>query len=189
MKLSFRGNINFVSFFGVCKPAQTPANAVNLNKGYPSIPVLNDAHVAVSIVFSWAANILDILRVRNVSKVGYAVIRRLAVDVVDFVVRPFAVDIKPRKPVRPVLASVHPYGYVAFWVGKINNWAKCNAIGSPNLSAKDSSIGVVIQKFAQAFCGKICFSHVIAPFQRCVGEKPDSVGSGFGLRYFNIGAK
>ena len=51
--------------------------------------------------------------------------------------------------------------------------------------SKNTSVLVVVKKFADALCGKINLSHAVVPLKQWFGQKPGSVSALAGLRHFS----
>jgi hypothetical protein len=105
------------------------------------------------------APILSIFSRRNVSEIGDAVIRFVAIDMVDLLLRPFAVYVQPRQTVRPPNTPVDVDEDVT--TGAFDG--PCSAVlpaAFPSGSPKEfAGFRVVVEKFAQSLRGKIDLSH------------------------------
>lgn len=97
----------------------------------------------------------------NVSQIGDPIIVRVAIDVVNLVLRPRPRRQEPSKPMCPVFVAVYRDNDIS---------ANCVLDGTGNLPltespatnavSKYSCAWVVIKQFANALCGKIKSSHV-----------------------------
>jgi hypothetical protein len=180
-------NISKVSFLRVFEVPNDDFFAVNMDQGSPYRSVFDDTHVPMLVVFPRPADVLDVLRVRDVAQVADPVVSGVAVDMVNLVNRPLAVDVQPSETMGSVFVPVHPNVDVSGRLGFVVDRAELDANRGSNLSAKNSSLGVVIKKFAQAIYAKIRFSH--DALQKRIGQRPDGASTLFGLRHFNtIGA-
>lgn len=92
-----------------------------------------------------------------------------------------AVDVKPGKIVCPVLDAIDINLDVASTKSAPGNATSFSAT-TPCEPRKDASVWVVVQKFAQACCGKIGLSHDTVT--SLIGQRPGSVSALAGLRYF-----
>jgi hypothetical protein len=123
--------------------------------------------------------ILEILASAYISQIAKRVVGSIAINMVDIKCRPLAGHIQPRKAVRPVAFPIDKNKQVAFAVVAPNNGFR--ALNAQKLA----SFGIVVKKFAQTLRGKIGLSHE-APVKR-IGQRPVSVSSTCGLRYFSVG--
>jgi hypothetical protein len=81
------------------------------NERRPSVVVLANAFIAGFVVV--LLSVLSVLRVGRFTKVCYGVVRRVAVDVVENVVRPLFMDVKPRQAMNQVSFPVDKDGDVS----------------------------------------------------------------------------
>lgn len=133
---------------------------------------------------AFGASVLLIECVCRFSQIAYSVIRRVAVYVVNVTDRPNAVNVKPREAVNLVLPIVDHHLDVAILVRASQN-VTCAHPADRNPSRKKPCLWGVDEKLAQSIRAKIRFSHAVVPFKRWFGQRPGSVLSGFGLRYFS----
>lgn len=123
----------------------------------------------------------------HVTQVSDSVIRRVSVYVVNVVARPLSGRVKPCQPMKPINVAfdAHPPIPAAEIVS--SNRPNFNSITWLDSPRKNSSIGIVYEKFAHALCGKIGLSHAVVPCKQWFGQKPQSVIALLGLRYFTAG--
>ena len=129
--------------------------------------------------------ILVVQRVRNGAQVAYSVVRLAPVDVVNFTRRPFAINVQPRQTVRKEARPINADVDVSIrCVESPGDRSSCSPAPS-SFVGEVSRIGVVVKNFAQTLRGKIGLSHD-APIM-LIGQRPVSVSSTCGLRYFSVG--
>ncbi len=94
---------------------------------------------------SYFAPVLLILRARNIAQVTDAVVRFYVVDVVYLIRGPFAVNVKPRQPVRLIATAIHTYSYVSV-LQKAFAYVS-GLMAPPHIYAppKNSCFGIVVQ--------------------------------------------
>lgn len=135
--------------------------------------------------FAFSSNaVLHVLGIRGLSEICNSVVRALSVYVVDLVGRPNSVNIKPSEPMSKVLNVVNSDDPVASAYLRPCNLSYAYPSIEAYSACKYASVRVVIEKFAQACCGKIGLNHDVVPQKQLIGEKPRSVSALSGLRYF-----
>lgn len=107
-------------------------------------------------LFKWAS-VLHIFRHRYITKVGNAIVERVAVDMIDLTLRPLAMHPKPRKAVLAVSLFVDLQDVVPLNTSRDVAHSRFAELHSPT---KKASLGIVIQKLAQTISGK--FGHGFA---------------------------
>ncbi len=153
--------------------------------GRPARPIsiLGNAKEAAAAVLSWFTLVLRVPGSRNIAKIGNPVVVAIPVDVVNYAKREFSVDVEPCKPMshESLVVNVHiDASIIADIPGNCPGW-----IHAPTDKPSEySGFWVVVEKFAQACCGKIGLSHAVVPYKQWCGEKPRCVTSTSGLRYF-----
>jgi hypothetical protein len=105
------------------------------------------------------------------------------VEVINSTIRKASIDVQPRKTMCLKRLLVNLNYYVSTATNKSSMVATLRAIFNVFGSSEVSGFWIVVKKFAQQFCGNIGLSHD-APYQQ-IGQRPDSVCSGFGPRHFN----
>lgn len=133
-----------------------PVALVVLNLRAPFTVLLMPRHAGVSAgVAAVRPLVLHISKVVNLAQVGDAVVRSIAVDMVDFGVGPYAIDVQPCKPVGAVTAAIdfdNDVPTVVQSTGKLSgrNHAKSVTRSQP---VKAPSIGFIPQYFLQQGLG------------------------------------
>ena len=136
------------------------------------------------IVYLRLALVLHVDRVRHTPEILNSVVRRVAINVVDMF-RPLAVNVQPSKSMRAVWGFAYLNLLVLFRCAA-TGWFPGPHAAPCNDPSKRASVWVVVKKFAQTLRGKIGLSHD-APSKR-IGQRPVSVSSTCGLRYFRASA-
>ncbi len=128
-------------------------------------------------------DVLEVDALLNVSKVGKSVVGSVAVNMVDAKLRPLTGYVQPSNAVQAVLPIVNPSPYVS--ASGINSTSNAFRVGDFCAPSKNTSVLVVVKKFADALCGKINLSHAVVPLKQWFGQKPGSVSALAGLRHFS----
>ena len=188
VKLAFRGYIGFVGKLWSLISTEVRTFATHSNRRHEFEVISADAKQSKTTVFSGAdSNVLAVYGVCQVPQIHPPVIRSVAVNVIDLVLRPFASHVKPSQTVGAVnriprankdvarcsQTSGHVAGiYAALFAG----------IWEPS---KYPGFRVVMQDVAHLLRGKIGLSH--DALLMLIGQRPARVDSACGLRYFNVG--
>lgn len=181
MKLLFSQQIRSMCFRLGQEATKVFASPIYFYGGKPSVrfwvpPRTNSA------VF--ARKVLLILRRSAKTKVGYAVVVFNPVYVIQPFIRPFTMNIQPRKSMSDIAASVNLAGDVSACDLPLHTASnEPSKLWSLTYPSQVSGIWVVVKKFAQACCGKIGLSHD-APYKR-IGQRPRCVTSTSRLRHFS----
>lgn len=122
---------------------------------------------------------------RHVPKIAPSVIVSNAVDVVNGVTGPLPSHIQPCKTMRRSLCSVNAYAPVFIGVEIPGEHSRFAHLASTHAPRKNPGLLVIVQKFAQTFCGKIGLSHDAV--LSLIGQRPSGVSALAGLRHFNTG--
>ena len=136
-------------------------------------------------IAGWSRFILAIFKIMRFTKIAYSVVISIAVYVIQKLIRPLPVKIKPRESVPHVISTV--YMDVPISVGDVQRPG--NAVFSYSSTSacdvgKNPGVRVVVEKFAQTLCGKIGLSH--DALLMLIGQRPGSVSALSGLRYFSV---
>lgn len=164
MKFLRFGAIDFVRFFRCFETPKVGGFSVNCDERRPKVVVLGNSFVPRFIAHSFDA-VGVVPFVVALTKVAKSVIRRIAVNMVYQVLRPFTVSQKPSKPVVqiplivdnhcPVAIGPHSSGHIS-GVG-------VTAIDKPR---QNTSVFVVFNKLLESFKGKfgtIRLAHGLSP--------------------------
>lgn len=177
------GKVSGAGFFWGVKVTKRNQLAVNLNGCSPFSEVGIDPHkprLAPSLV-----SVLDIASSTDNAKVYKPVVTPNPVDVVNFTIGPDAVSIKPCKSVHAVTRVADFHSEVAVPVIVPCNVTNVNRVDRAYTPRKNPGFRVVVEKFAQTFCGKIGISHDAV--LSLIGQRPRGVSALAGLRHFNTG--
>lgn len=136
------------------------------------------------------APVLVVLLASNNAKVCEPVVITDAVDVVNLSGGPFAVNVQPNDAVRCNVFAVDLSAKVAQSAMRTKARSGFNICGTASLPLEFARILVVVQKFLDKSLRKarLLGSHLFAPLQQMIGEKPEAVTSVLGLRYFTTRA-
>lgn len=177
----FGRQVRSVSLFHRGEPSQVDAFPVEADGGAPlvvdRVPMRTNRPVL-------GASVLLVESVRRFTQVGYSVVRRIAVNVVNVTAWPNTVYVEPRETVHLVLPIVNHDLDVPLFVGAAQNVTGFRPT-HVHTSGEQAGVWGVCEKLANSICAKISFSHAVVPHKRWFGQKPDSVPSGFGLRHFS----
>ena len=184
VKLPFGCKIGFMRLFGRGEITQRDGFTVNVD-ARPPLPMVGvDAHVTASA--PTLAPVMDIPLPRALAEVSDPVVITDAVDVVNFSIRPNAVYVQPCEAMCSVVLKVDLDASIAEAVKASSLFATQRTVrGLP--PRKNPGVRVIIQKIAQAFCGKVGLSHVVAPIKRWFGQRPGIAENGVGLRIYSMG--
>lgn len=127
-----------------------------------------------------ALEVLTVFRKVRLPQVGNSVVGFFSVDVVDQHAWPLTVDVKPSKSVCPVAPSCDSNFYVAVLI-RGSRFLPNSHSASVHAPSEHSRLWVVVQKLFQLSLRDciVVVSHVVAPYQRSVGQRLEGVGSTF----------
>lgn len=150
----------------------------------PFGPILGDTKV--SRTCPRFASVAHVFSSGDHSQVAQPVVITYSVDVVDFTIRPFAMNVKPCKPVKRVGLVINRGSKVPGSVSEPYFVAGFDCVDRTHSPSEKSSFWVVVENLAQAFCCKIVGAHAVAPVKQWFGKRPASVSALCGSRYFSI---
>jgi hypothetical protein len=154
-----------------------------LDASSPASPLRRDTKDAGFVVSHRLAPVLKVDATTNVPQVGNCVVRWVAVDMVNVVFGPLAVDVQPSEAVEPVKVPVDSRPEVSAINGAADSGADLDAAVWLDKPSKYAGAGIVVKKLAQMLRGKIGLSH--EALQLLIGQRPASVSALSGLRYFS----
>ena len=177
-------HVNRMSGFGRWVGSKVNKIATNSNCGLIRNTVFfllrPNAKQSRFVSLSGLSQVLTVLRKVSFAQICNAIVVNNTVDVVNQVIRPSSVNIEPRKPVRPTTIFAYTDFDVTVFVKSPSNrpTSLCSSCGAPS---KNARFRVVMQKLFQSSLRqcKSGFSHVIAPFQRWIGQRIEGVTSTF----------
>jgi hypothetical protein len=175
------GKVSGAGFFRSGKIAQGNHFPINLDSGSPFSAICIDPHeprLAPSLV-----SVLNISSSADNSKVVDAVVTPNAVDVVNFTIGPDAVNVQPCNSAQAVTDVINFCSDISVAVIASSNVANVNGIDRALAPRKNPGFWVVVEKFAQTFCGKIGLSHDAV--LSLIGQRPRGVSALSGLCHFN----
>ena len=143
-------------FSGVCciEQPKTFGYAVCAYARLNSVFSLGHAKTACSVSSVRHNLVLDIFGRRNVSQIIQSIIVWISVNVVDVIFRPFAMRVKPNKPVRSVTLPIDAYYAVAKIIYRPCDAAHHNAPISFDPPTQNASNRVVRKQFLKTFMSK-----------------------------------
>ncbi len=187
VKLTFRGYVGLMRLLGGGKHSKMPLLPAKGNVRHPlvrDVVPISAEQAGRLVVAPSPPSVLAVDGLSYVSQLANSIVSGFAVDVVNLPGGPNAMHIQPCKAMRSIAPAVNHDDRVAVCdTASTPSWL-CRP-SSKNAPSKYASFGVVVKKLAQALRGKIGLSHD-APVKR-IGQRPVSVSSTCGLRYFSVG--
>lgn len=131
--------------------------------------------------------VLIVCVLRNISQVAESVIASNIIDMVNYVLRPLAMNVKPSKSVAKIFFAFKFYRKIAPLVGVASRDVANVNISVLSKSGENTRLGIVVQKFFEPLLGqcKIVRSHAVVLLRQWFGQKPACASNACGLRYFN----
>lgn len=152
-----------------------------------AVAVWNYAKYAAFAVNPCAAKILLIFRGVRLAKIFNSIVRAVTVDMVHLMRRIFTGHVKPRKPVSFVRVAINFDDSIAV-TKTSSNIALFDLAPARRIEPrKNAGFWIVVEKLADALCGKIGLSHAVSPVKKWFGQRPVSVCALDRLRYFSVG--
>lgn len=162
MKLFGCINVGLACFFEGMKVSHKMLATVCADAGSPHaiefVPAYSAKSTASIFLDTAISVILGVVREANV---GYSVIRSVAIDMVDLLWRPMAVNPHPSYAVRQKFDFVNGDDQVAIWAHRAALGSSVSAIpvwASPRFPSEDASLSIVIQKRPDLFLSEGIFS-------------------------------
>ena len=176
MKFALGRKVGGMCEFGGGEGAKVAHLAVDHDSGKPSVVVLPSAEQSSFVVFVRAGAVLSVHGVRYVAQICNAVVRRIAVNVIKSIQRPFSVNVQPSKTMGFVKVTPNTnVDILPNWVLPPGNVADMDLIARSDAPNKNTRIAVVVKQFSNALCGNIASSHDAVPL--LIGQRPRSVFS------------
>lgn len=165
MQPAFDLKVSLMGFFrSWVRAGQFHRHLVNLDVHLPSVLGLMHTKEARDVIASRASQVLDVVGVRNVTKVRNPVVGSVSVDVVNFVLRPASVNVQPCETVPLDHLAVNLDVPVSAAVEATSNITSLNAVGCSDLAREDAGVGVVGQQrfepVSRQFGGIAALHHV-----------------------------
>jgi hypothetical protein len=190
MQPLFRFHVNGMSNFRRWVGSEVNKLAPNSDCGLVRNAVLfllgSNAKQSRFASLSGLSQILAVLRKVGLAQILNPIVVNNSVDVVNQINGPSSVNIEPRKPVRRYRNFVDTNPAITVLV-KASRDRAFHFFAARLAPSKNARFGVVMQKVFKYRLGDSIsgFSHVIAPFQRWIGQRIEGVTSTFFPR-FNI---
>ena len=180
----FGGQVRGVRRLLAREDAEVAVNAASVDPRHPSGWALGDAHQSVLAVGVRATLVLLVDVLRNIPQVFERVVAGVAVYVVKLAPGPIAMDVQPRKAVRPIVLAGDADLGVSAAVAAPGKWLALR-LAVRVVPSECTRLRVVVKKFAQTLRGKIGSSHAVVPLKQWFGQRPGSIRSRSRLRYFS----
>ena len=178
--------VGFVRFLGCIERAKV--QSLFAGQGYPRLKFVahsGDTEKTRRVVGPRNNPVLSVFLIGNNAQVGNSVVAADRVDVIHYATRMLPVNIKPCKAVSEMVQPLNANAVVAligYHSSAVSRFCLPSSVHKPS---KNARIGVIMQKFFQSRLRKCIsgFSHVIAPFQRLIGQRIEGVASAFFPRF------
>lgn len=180
---SLGDQISFMGLFRRIKRTDVSPLAINLNGRSPALAVSTDPQQFNLVIGFGRTLVLSVDRLRHITQIGNAIIRRVTIDVINHMLRPCTVKMQPRDPMHSVIFIINHYAKVAggtFCLAHRSRYLIAS-LGSAN---KVPGFWVVIKQRAHMLCSQICIGHD-APL-KLIGQGPADVTSIRGASHFII---
>lgn len=170
VELQFCCKVSGVGGFRAAETANVLISSVDANTRLPPLVALvpPNPEVTASVVRPWARLILLIHATRHIAKIGDPVVRPHSVDVVNLILRHYAMEMQPCQSVSLEKRSVDHDADVAFFADRSRDSTRLN-ISATHPPPKNSGVGVVVQHGSKGFDGDVF--HLYFQGRRCGGER------------------
>ena len=160
MELQFCSKVSGVGGFRGFEIANVLLSSVDLDPRLPPFVALVPRHAAEAggAVLWWARLVLLIHAMRHIAKIGDSVVRLVAVEVIDLILRHYAIDVQPRQSVRCELHPVDHDADVAVFVRRPRDRAHLDPAAT-HPPTKNPGVGFVVQQGSKGFSSNSCASH------------------------------
>lgn len=172
MQRSFGGDVSGVRFFSGLEVSKVSADSANLYLGNDVPTAQANTKQSRLAVFGRASSIFLICGCGHVSKIHERVITWVAVNMVNFMLRPLALHVEPCEAVRSIIFLVDANCDAAIKASKMPNATP--ATMSPESPCEIASCRIVMQKFAQTFWGNLISSHAGLHIRSVMVRSPTS---------------
>ena len=143
VQVVFCFQIRFMRFFWRSKQSQTDRLVIDFNFGEPFLVFLANAGKSTFVVF--ALTVLRVLRVSGFSQIADAIVRSVAVNVIQLMRGPFTINVQPCQPMRGVKNVIEPDCNVAM-SHSASGYIARSASSPRHVPAKNSRVWVVGHK-------------------------------------------
>lgn len=164
--------IGLVGEFWSFKSAKAICRSLLFNLRGPLFSISHYTEETMRVVAGCFSDILRISLMRYISQVRNCIVVSVAINMVNVIRWPYAMDIKPSQSVRPKQFSLHTDSLIAVTRVVPSNVANIDGIGSFHKPRKDACCLVVVKPFAQLLRGKIVSAHAVVLLKRWVGSGP-----------------
>ncbi len=159
MQFPLRVDVGLLGKFFCFKRPEEKMLSANGDVGLPLHVVLADAQNASDIVGLSLPSILRVDNSADVAQVLKTVVRRIAVDVVNFLFGPAACHVKPSHSVGQVQFPINGNFKSAFSVEMPCGLSDFSDFANQNATGEYPGAWVIVDKFSQSFCGKWSMNH------------------------------
>ena len=157
--------IGLMRFLGRVKPTNQCVDTVCANPRAPSLAAFEFGNAQKPSRFVSGVRtflVLNVARSRNITKIAKCVIARVAVNVVNIIIRPCAGHVKPSKPTSAVTSFIDPHNCVSFGFGVPSNRPRNNFAARFYAPGKDTCFGIVVQQCTQLVKCDVKMAHAIS---------------------------
>lgn len=146
--------------------------SIDLDSCCPLLLALMPTHPNESrfAIAAWGAPILTICRPRYVAQIGYTIIRRLSINVINYLRRPCAVNVKPCETVGSIYPPFEPDYSVAFLINGPDSSSLRLRSRNQLVPRKDPSLRVIVNLGKQFRVRNYIDSQVFTPEQITMSE-------------------
>ena len=166
--------VGLMSILRAIELPEMNGSPINRDCGAETMTTSANPKESRSAVFIGTLPILNVYHGGDISKIRPAVIRRIAINVVDVMLRPLASHVEPCKPVPVGIIGIGSDVNVAVF-GNASGLRASEISTHIHSPGEKSRIRVVMQKLAQTLRSKIGLSH--DALQKLIGQRPASVES------------
>jgi hypothetical protein len=164
MILSFNFKIYSMSFFRRVVGSKPDSLAINLNLRSKAIPIYCNSSSLCRVRNCRAASVLLVNLVSHITQIAPRIIGRVAVNVVNFIRRPYPCNHAPNDAMSLVIPVVNVDLNPSIWVC-VSSDRTGKATTGRGFASKNASFVIVIQEFAQSLRSQFLF-HALVLYQR-----------------------
>lgn len=185
---SLRSQVGLMrAFWGWKTPEIGVFTRCNFYLRHPFLSRFTDACKAVFVPGIHVVHVPQIHRIGHISEIGNSIIRPVPVNVVDLILGPVSVHVKPSKAMCGMALPINADTNVTLVTDCLGNLSSKSLSGaSATLPSEQPSVWVVVKQCLQMLLRqrRIKISHAVSPVKKWFGQRPASVSALSGLRYF-----
>jgi hypothetical protein len=162
MKSALGSQIDLVRFFGSIKHAKVHPFAINGDVRLKTCSMFSGTKQPTSVSGLGSFEILKIYLLWDIAQVVKSIVKRVPINMVYRMCRPYAIH---EEPCQPVFLEHYVVDSYLSSADRITSGSASNdgVPSSPDDPHKHASLRIVVQDLAQAFYGKILLSHDAPP--------------------------